>query len=73
MAAQSESDSNYAFLLDTYETEILKITGIWAAFPDAAMDFRPAPKSRSVCQPWSLTCTCSSSAVYSCPSGNSSS
>jgi len=38
----------YGFLLDTYETEILKIIGIWSAFPDSAMDFRPAPKSRSV-------------------------
>ncbi len=38
----------YDFLLDTYETEILKIVGIWSAFPDTAMDFRPSPKSRSV-------------------------
>ncbi len=36
------------FLLETYETEILKIAGIWSAFPDSAMDFRPDPKSRSV-------------------------
>ena len=42
------AESTYAFLLDTYETEILKIVGIWAAFPDSAMDFRPSPKSRSV-------------------------
>ncbi len=42
------AESPYAFLLDTYETEILKIVGIWAAFPDSAMDFRPGPKSRSV-------------------------
>lgn len=41
-------DSTYGFLLDTYETEILKIVGIWSAFPDGAMDFRPSPKSRSV-------------------------
>jgi uncharacterized damage-inducible protein DinB len=38
----------YDFLLDTYETEILKTTGIWRTFPDSAMDFRPHPKSRSV-------------------------
>ncbi len=38
----------YQFLLDTYETEILKILGIWAAFPDSAMDYRPQPESRSV-------------------------
>src|SRR2546428_917739 len=42
------SGSTYGFLLDTYETEILKITGTWAAFPDSAMDFKPAPKSRTV-------------------------
>lgn len=38
----------YGFLLDAYETEILKITGIWSAFPDDSLSFRPAPKSRSV-------------------------
>jgi len=40
--------SRYEFLLETYETEILKIAGIWSAFPLSAMDFRPAPPSRSV-------------------------
>lgn len=44
----NQSQTTYGFLLDTYETEILKITGIWAAFPETAMDFRPSPKSRSV-------------------------
>jgi uncharacterized damage-inducible protein DinB len=38
----------YDFLLDTYETEILKILGIWSSFPEAKVDFRPHPKSRSV-------------------------
>ncbi len=38
----------YGFLLDTYETEILKITGVWSAFPDSTMDYRPHRKSRSV-------------------------
>jgi len=38
----------YDFLLETYETEILKIIGIWAAFPDSALDFRPHPKSRTL-------------------------
>jgi uncharacterized damage-inducible protein DinB len=38
----------YSFLLETYETEILKITGIWSAFPDEALDFRPSSKSRTV-------------------------
>ena len=40
--------TRYGFLLDTYETEIMKIVTIWSAFPDSKMDFRPAPKSRSV-------------------------
>ena len=38
----------YDFLLDTYETEILKIVAIWRAFPASAADFRPAAKSRTV-------------------------
>jgi hypothetical protein len=42
------SDNAYSFLLDTFESEILKITGIWSAFPESAMDYRPHPKSRSV-------------------------
>jgi hypothetical protein len=42
------SEGTYEFLLDTYETEILKITGLWSAFPDDAMDFKPAPKSRTI-------------------------
>src|SRR5437763_15676482 len=42
------ADSTYSFLLDTYETEILKITGIWRAFPESTMNYRPHPKSRSV-------------------------
>ena len=40
--------SRYSFLVDTYETEILKTVGTWETFPDDAMDFRPAPKSRTV-------------------------
>lgn len=41
-------ESAYGFLLDTYETEILKITGIWRAFPESMMGYKPHPKSRSV-------------------------
>ncbi len=40
--------TTYSFLVDTYETEILKITGTWEAFPEDAMNFRPAEKSRTV-------------------------
>lgn len=38
----------YQALLATYETEVLKTMGIWAAFPDSAMEYRPHAKSRSV-------------------------
>jgi uncharacterized damage-inducible protein DinB len=44
----SASEGTYSFLLDMYETEILKITGIWAAFSEDSLDWRPHPKSRSV-------------------------
>jgi uncharacterized damage-inducible protein DinB len=40
--------SAYGFLLDTYETELLKIITIWEAFPESSIDFRPAPKARTV-------------------------
>ena len=40
--------STYSFLLDTFETEILKITTIWAAFRPDDLNFRPAPKSRTI-------------------------
>ena len=42
------SNGIYGFLLDTYETEILKIIGIWSAFPESTMSYKPHPKSRSV-------------------------
>ncbi len=42
------AEHTYDFLLDTYETEILKITGTWAAFPESAMEFRPHARSRTV-------------------------
>jgi uncharacterized damage-inducible protein DinB len=38
----------YQFLLETYETEIMKIVGIWSAFPDSTLDYKPSKKSRSV-------------------------
>lgn len=48
MSSFSASTNTYAFLLDTYETEVLKTLTIWSAFEDDAMGFRPAPKSRTV-------------------------
>lgn len=40
--------SKYSFLVETYATEILKILGTWETFPEEAMGFRPAEKSRTV-------------------------
>ncbi|HEU5409588.1 MAG TPA: DinB family protein [Candidatus Acidoferrales bacterium] len=48
MNATSANENAYSFLLDAYETETLKTVGIWSAFPEGSMDFRPAPKSRTV-------------------------
>ena len=42
------ASGTYGFLLDAYETEVLKTTGIWLAFTEDALSFRPAPKSRNV-------------------------
>ena len=39
---------SYRFLLETYDTEILKIVTIWDALKGAEPNFRPAPKARSV-------------------------
>lgn len=47
MNSLAASRNAYAFLLDTYETEVLKTLTIWSAFPDDAVSFRPAPKSRT--------------------------
>ena len=44
----SNAHNAFGFLLDTYETEILKTITIWSAFPETSMDFRPAAKSRTV-------------------------
>src|SRR5581483_7422714 len=44
----SASSSTYDFLLETYETEILKIVTIWDALKAVDPNFRPAPKARSV-------------------------
>lgn len=42
--------STYSFLLDTYETEILKIISVWSAFQPEDLKFRPAAKSRTVAE-----------------------
>ena len=40
--------STYSFLLDAFETEILKTATIWAAFRPEQLSYRPAEKSRTV-------------------------
>ena len=37
----------YAFLVETYRTERLKILGVWSQIPDARMRFRPETRARS--------------------------
>lgn len=44
----AESTGTYDFLLEAYETEILKTAGIWESFPPKALDWRPHRKSRTV-------------------------
>lgn len=48
MNSLSAAANAYAFLLDTYETEVLKTLTIWSAFTDDTMSFKPAAKSRTV-------------------------
>jgi uncharacterized damage-inducible protein DinB len=48
--------STYAFLLDTYETEILKIVSLWSSFPEDSLEWRPHPKSRSVVEQMEHQC-----------------
>ena len=36
----------YQFLIDTYETERLKVLGVWAMFHDDDMDVRPHPSDK---------------------------
>lgn len=43
--------TRYQFLVDTYETEILKVLGVWSMFEDADLPVRPGgpdPRGRSV-------------------------
>ena len=36
----------YQFLIDTYETERLKVLGVWAMFYEDDMDVRPHPSDK---------------------------
>src|SRR5438132_1313758 len=40
------SSMGYAFLVETYETERLKVMSAWAAFQDQDLPFRPHPSDR---------------------------
>lgn len=39
--------TQFAFLLDTYDTERLKTLSVWSLFADADLEFRPAPRART--------------------------
>jgi len=43
MIAQRESMMRYQFLIDTYQTEIVKVLGVWSMFDDADLRRRPHP------------------------------
>jgi len=50
----------YQFLLDTYETEILKVTGVWGMFDDAGIRTRPRgddPRGRNLLEHMIHQCT----------------
>jgi hypothetical protein len=36
--------TRYAFLVETYETERLKVLSVWSMFEDADMEVRPHPQ-----------------------------
>jgi uncharacterized damage-inducible protein DinB len=38
---------NFAFMLETFETERLKTLSVWSQVPDARMPFRPEPRART--------------------------
>ena len=48
MTSLSASANAYSFLLDTYESEVLKTLTIWSVFHDDSMTYSPATKSRTV-------------------------
>src|SRR5688500_16819285 len=39
--------STYDFLVETYQTERLKILSVWSQIPDDRMQFRPEPRART--------------------------
>ena len=45
-AANAGAEMRYGFLVDTYETERLKLMSVWAAFQDQDLPFRPHPTDR---------------------------
>jgi uncharacterized damage-inducible protein DinB len=40
------ASTRYAFLVDTYESEILKVLSVWSMFEDADLPVRPHPSDR---------------------------
>ena len=43
MVAWREPNMRYQFLNDTYQTEIVKVLGVWSMFDDADLRRRPHP------------------------------
>jgi uncharacterized damage-inducible protein DinB len=39
--------SPFAFLVDTYETELLKTLSVWSQFGESELAFRPEPRART--------------------------
>ncbi len=44
VTSPQEDVVRYEFLVDTYETEIQKVLGVWAMFEDEDLKTRPHPK-----------------------------
>ena len=47
--------SRYAFLVDTYRTERLKILGVWSQIPDDSMHVRPEPARARRSSTWCIS------------------
>jgi uncharacterized damage-inducible protein DinB len=44
----SATSSEFQHLLDTYASEINKVTSVWSAFTSADLDYRPHPRASTV-------------------------
>jgi uncharacterized damage-inducible protein DinB len=44
------ADAAFQHIVDTYASEINKVISVWRAFSDPEMEYRPHPRSSSVCE-----------------------